>query len=171
MARARLACGDPRHRLPGDRTARRVAGTYDERLAERTGAGVGGLLNATFGNAAEMIIALTALRRGLLDVVKASSTGAIIGNLLLLLGVALLAGGLRHPIQTFNAAAARSQATMLVDRADQDLAHPGHQRGDDCEHGPRHLATLEFVSPLCSPAPSSRRHRWTSFSRPPKCWP
>jgi len=89
-------------------------GRTTERLAERTGAGVGGLLNATFGNAAEMIIALTALRRGLVGVVKASVTGAIIGNLLLVLGVALLAGGLRHPTQTFNAAAARSQATMLL---------------------------------------------------------
>ena len=89
-------------------------GRATERLAERTGAGVGGLLNATFGNAAEMIIALTALRRGLVGVVKASITGAIIGNLLLVLGVALLAGGLRYPTQTFNAAAARSQATMLL---------------------------------------------------------
>jgi Ca2+:H+ antiporter len=89
-------------------------GRTTERLAERTGAGLGGLLNATFGNAAEMIIAITALRRGLVGVVKASITGAIIGNLLLVLGVALLAGGLRHPTQTFNAAAARSQATMLL---------------------------------------------------------
>jgi Ca2+:H+ antiporter len=89
-------------------------GKTTERLAEHTGAGVGGLLNATFGNAAEMIIALTALRRGLVGVVKASITGAIIGNLLLVLGAALLAGGLRYETQRFNAAAARSQATMLL---------------------------------------------------------
>lgn len=89
-------------------------GKTTERLAEKTGAAIGGLLNATFGNAAEMIIGLTALRSGLGGVVKASITGAVIGNLLLVLGAALLAGGLRHPIQTFNAAAARSQTTMLL---------------------------------------------------------
>jgi Ca2+:H+ antiporter len=61
-----------------------------------------------------MIIGLTALRSGLYDVVKASITGSIIGNLLLVLGAALLAGGLRHPTQTFNAAAARTRTTMLL---------------------------------------------------------
>ena len=89
-------------------------GRTTERLAEHTGAGVGGLLNATFGNAAEMIIALTALRSGLVGVVKASITGAIVGNLLLVLGAALFAGGVRHQTQHFNAAAARSHATMLL---------------------------------------------------------
>ncbi|MBV8055229.1 MAG: calcium/proton exchanger [Deltaproteobacteria bacterium] len=84
------------------------------RLAEKTGVAIGGLLNVTFGNAAEMIIGLTALRSGLGDVVKASITGAIIGNLLLVLGAALLTGGLRYPTQTFNAAAARSRTTMLL---------------------------------------------------------
>jgi Ca2+:H+ antiporter len=89
-------------------------GKTTERLAEKTGAAVGGLLNATFGNAAEMIIGFTALHSGLGDVVKASITGAVIGNLLLVLGAALLAGGLRHSTQTFNAAAARSRTTMLL---------------------------------------------------------
>jgi Ca2+:H+ antiporter len=89
-------------------------GKTTEWLAERTSAGVGGLLNATFGNAAEMIIGLAALRSGLGDVVKASITGSIIGNLLLVLGVAVLAGGLRHPHQFFNAVAARSRTTMLM---------------------------------------------------------
>lgn len=89
-------------------------GRATEHLVEHTGAGLGGLLNATFGNAAEMIIALSALRGGLLDVVKASITGAIIGNVLLVLGASLLLGGLRHPTQTFNAAAARSHSTMLL---------------------------------------------------------
>ena len=78
------------------------------------GEGVGGLLNATFGNAAELIIALAALRAGLHDVVKASIAGSIVGNILLVLGAAMLAGGLRRPEQQFNAAAARSQATMLT---------------------------------------------------------
>lgn len=61
-------------------------GHATEHLAERTGEGIGGLLNATFGNAAEMIIAIMALRRGLYDVVKASLTGSIIGNVLLVMG-------------------------------------------------------------------------------------
>src|ERR1700759_3330740 len=78
------------------------------------GEGVGGLLNATFGNAAELIIALAALRAGIYDVVKASIIGSIIGNILLVLGAAMLAGGLRHREQRFNAAGARAQATMLT---------------------------------------------------------
>lgn len=85
-----------------------------EHLAEKTGEGIGGLLNATFGNAAELIIALTALRAGLHDVVKASIAGSIIGNILLVLGAAMLAGGLRHSEQTYNAAGTRSQATLLT---------------------------------------------------------
>ncbi|MGH7950161.1 MAG: calcium/proton exchanger [Candidatus Binataceae bacterium] len=89
-------------------------GRATEHLAEKTGDGVGGLLNATFGNAAEMIIAAVALRRGLTEVVEASITGSIIGNILLVLGGALLAGGLRYPSQRFNLTAARSQATMLL---------------------------------------------------------
>jgi Ca2+:H+ antiporter len=89
-------------------------GRATEHLAERTGEGVGGLLNATFGNAAEMVIALMALRQGLLDVVKASITGSIIGNMLLVLGAALAAGGVRFPSQRFNVTAARSQATMAM---------------------------------------------------------
>jgi Ca2+:H+ antiporter len=89
-------------------------GRTTEQLAEKTGAAIGGLLNVTFSNAAEMIIGLTALRHGLGGVVKASNTGAVIGNLLLVLGAALLAGGLRHPIQTINASAARSRTTMLL---------------------------------------------------------
>lgn len=89
-------------------------GRATEQLASRLGEGVGGLLNATFGNAAELIIALAALRAGLHEVVKASLAGSIIGNVLLVLGAAMLAGGVRHREQTFNAAAARSQATMLT---------------------------------------------------------
>jgi Ca2+:H+ antiporter len=85
-----------------------------EQLADRSGEGVGGLLNATFGNAAELIIALAALRAGLYDVVKASIAGSIVGNILLVLGAAMLAGGMRHEEQHFNASGARSQATMLT---------------------------------------------------------
>ncbi len=89
-------------------------GRATEQLAERMGEGVGGLLNATFGNAAELIIALAALRAGLHDVVEASIAGSIVGNMLLVLGAAMLAGGLRHPEQHFNPAGARSEATMLT---------------------------------------------------------
>jgi Ca2+:H+ antiporter len=89
-------------------------GKATEHLAERTGEGVGGLLNATFGNAAELIIAFAALRAGLHDVVKASIAGSIIGNILLVLGASMLAGGIRHHEQKYNAAGARSQATMLT---------------------------------------------------------
>src|SRR5580704_19509666 len=86
-------------------------GRATEELAERLGEAIGGLLNATSGNAAELIIALTVLQAGLHDVVKASIAGSIIGNILLVLGAAMLAGGLRHPEQHFNPAGARSQST------------------------------------------------------------
>ncbi|HEY8153232.1 MAG TPA: calcium/proton exchanger [Myxococcota bacterium] len=90
-------------------------GRATEELAVHTGEGVGGLLNATFGNAAELIIAIAALRAGLDEVVKASLAGSIIGNILLVLGAAMFAGGLRNrPEQSFNAAGARSQATMMT---------------------------------------------------------
>jgi Ca2+:H+ antiporter len=89
-------------------------GRATEQIAEKTGEGVGGLLNATFGNAAELIIALVALQKGLYDVVKASLTGSIIGNVLLVLGASILAGGLKHKEQKFNAQAASSQSTLLT---------------------------------------------------------
>jgi|CXWL01.1.fsa_nt_gi Ca2+:H+ antiporter len=89
-------------------------GKATEHLAEHTGEGVGGLLNATFGNAAELIIALLALKEGLYDVVKASITGSIIGNILLVLGASFVAGGVRHKSQRFNVTGARSQATTLT---------------------------------------------------------
>lgn len=89
-------------------------GKATEHLAEKTGEGIGGLLNATFGNAAELIIAVMAIQAGLYDVVKASITGSIIGNILLVLGAALLAGGLKHKTLSFNASGARSLSTMLT---------------------------------------------------------
>jgi Ca2+:H+ antiporter len=89
-------------------------GRATEQIAERTGEGIGGLLNATFGNAAELIIAMAAMRAGLYDVVKASLAGSIIGNILLVLGAAMLAGGIGRDEQRYNSAAARSQATMLT---------------------------------------------------------
>lgn len=97
-------------------------GRATEHLAERVGAGIGGLLNATFGNAAELIIALLFLVDARMhpekieynyNVVKASLTGSIIGNIVLVLGASLLAGGLKHSVQRFNATAARTGSTML----------------------------------------------------------
>jgi len=85
-----------------------------EQIATRTGDAVGGLLNATFGNAPELIIAIVALRAGLLDLVRASIIGAILGNLLLALGVALLLGGLRHRDQVYNGDAARIYSSMML---------------------------------------------------------
>jgi Ca2+:H+ antiporter len=89
-------------------------GRATEHLAERTGEGIGGLLNATFGNAAELIIALLALQKGLIGVVKASITGSIIGNILLVLGMSCLAGGMKYSEQTFNRTAVRSSVTALI---------------------------------------------------------
>ena len=89
-------------------------GRATEHLAEKLGEGIGGLLNATFGNAAELIIALMALRAGLFEVVKASITGSIIGNILLVLGLSLLAGGLKFSHQKFNATAASLGSTMMT---------------------------------------------------------
>src|SRR5206468_7725117 len=88
-------------------------GRATEWMAEHLGAGIGGLLNATFGNAAELIIAIVGLKAGLHDVVKASITGSIIGNVLLVLGVTFVAGGLKYPILKFNRTAA-SLSTILL---------------------------------------------------------
>lgn len=91
-----------------------LMGKATEHLSEKLGAGLGGLLNASFGNAAELIIALMALRRGLYDVVKASITGSIIGNVLLVLGLSVLVGGLKFERQSFNRTAACMGATLLT---------------------------------------------------------
>jgi Ca2+:H+ antiporter len=85
-----------------------------EHLSTYTGDAIGGLLNATFGNAPELIIALVALKAGLLDMVRASLAGAILANLLLALGVAFLLGGLRFRTQTYNAGAARLYSSMML---------------------------------------------------------
>ena len=91
-----------------------LMGKSTEHLAERVGAGIGGLLNATFGNAAELIIAGVALHKGLHSVVKASITGSIIGNVLLVLGLSILAGGLKYPRQKFNRTTAGLNSTLLA---------------------------------------------------------
>ncbi|MYE34521.1 MAG: calcium/proton exchanger [Gemmatimonadales bacterium] len=91
-----------------------IMGKSTEMLAEHVGAGLGGLLNATFGNAAELIIAIFALRAGLHDLVKASLTGSIIGNILLIFGLSALLGGLKFRKQVFNRTAAKLGSTLLL---------------------------------------------------------
>jgi Ca2+:H+ antiporter len=85
-----------------------------EQIASRTGDAIGGLLNATFGNAPELIIAVVALKAGLFDMVRASLIGAILANLLLALGVAFLLGGLRYHNQEYNAGATRVYSSMML---------------------------------------------------------
>jgi Ca2+:H+ antiporter len=91
-----------------------LIGEATEALAVVTGPKIGGLLNATLGNAAELIITIVAIQAGLLDLVKASITGSIIGNLLLVMGASLLLGGLKNGTQTFQRGPAGTNATMLV---------------------------------------------------------
>jgi Ca2+:H+ antiporter len=88
-------------------------GRSTEALAGRMGEGVGGLLNATFGNAAELIIAAIALAKGLTGVVKASIAGSIIGNILLVLGLSIVSGGIKYKEQKFNKTGARTSAISL----------------------------------------------------------
>ena len=91
-----------------------LMGRATEELAARSGPGIGGLLNVTFGNAPELIIALFALGQGLHEVVKASIIGSIIGNVLLVLGASMLAGGLGRERQTFSRTGASVQSSMLL---------------------------------------------------------
>jgi Ca2+:H+ antiporter len=91
-----------------------LMGRATEELAARSGPGIGGLLNVTFGNAPELIIAFFALNEGLQEVVKASLIGSILGNVLLVMGAAMLVGGLGRERQRFNATAANVQSLMLL---------------------------------------------------------
>jgi Ca2+:H+ antiporter len=91
-----------------------LMGRATETVARRLGEGIGGLLNATFGNAAELIISLMALRAGLHNVVKASITGSIIGNILLVFGLSIVVAGVKSERLTFNRTAATMGATLLT---------------------------------------------------------
>jgi Ca2+:H+ antiporter len=91
-----------------------LMGEATEVLAERTGPRVGGLLNATSGNAAELIITIFAIRAGLLELVKASIIGSILGNLLLVLGMSILAGGLVNGLQKFDRSHVGLDATLTI---------------------------------------------------------
>jgi Ca2+:H+ antiporter len=91
-----------------------IVGVATEQLAESSGPKVGGVLNATFGNAAELIITIFAIRAGQLEVATASITGSILGNTLLVLGASFLVGGLKNGIQTFDQRIAGMNASMLA---------------------------------------------------------
>jgi Ca2+:H+ antiporter len=89
-------------------------GAATEIVAHYTGPKIGGLLNATLGNAAELIITLVAIKSGLIELVKASITGSILGNLLLVLGFAMIVGGLRHGVQNFDRRQSSNHAILLT---------------------------------------------------------
>lgn len=89
-------------------------GEATEALADYTGPRIGGLLNATLGNTAELIITIVAIRAGLLELVKASITGSILGNLLLVMGLSMVLGGIRHGLQTFDSRQATRNAILLI---------------------------------------------------------
>lgn len=130
-----------------------LMGMATEELSKRLGSTWGGLLNATFGNATELIIGLFALSQGLIDLVQASIVGSIIGNILLVLGASILAGGLKHKMQTFNQELAESQAINLL-LAALSLALPAifaenyHRPKFAVHHPTGHFTAVEFLS-LC----------------------
>jgi Ca2+:H+ antiporter len=146
-----------------------------EELAARAGPGIGGLLNVTFGNAPELIIAFFALEKGLQEVVKASLVGSVIGNSLLVLGASMLAGGIGRVKQTFNRTAAHTQAGMLLLAAAAlvlpavfQLIHGGslpnvselsHNYGSDVEKLSLFVAVILILSYVAGLWFSLRTHR------------
>lgn len=121
-----------------------LLGLATEKLADHFGVGVGGLLNATFGNAAELIISVIALRAGMHDLVKASITGSIIGNILFVGGLSALLGGLKYHTQTFNRTAASMGATLLLLSA-VGLVVPAIFHGLVSEAGAQRELSLEIA--------------------------
>jgi Ca2+:H+ antiporter len=146
-----------------------------EQLAARAGPGIGGLLNVTFGNAPELIIAFFALLEGLQEVVKASLVGSVLGNSLLVLGASMLAGGWKRERQTFNRTAAHTQAGMLLLAAGTlilpaifQLIHGGglpqvseerHHFGSDSEHLSIGVAVVLILTYIAGLWFSLRTHR------------
>jgi len=127
-----------------------LIGEATEELANRSGPTLGGFLNATFGNAAELIIAIVALRAHHVEIVKASITGSIIGNLLLVFGASCLAGGLKHGTQRFSRTAAGS-ATVMLALAVAALVMPAT------------VDLVAFGSLTAEPAVVYRLSTWTSY--------
>jgi Ca2+:H+ antiporter len=115
-----------------------------EAIAERTGPAVGGLLNSTFGNLPELIIAVVALRAGMVEMVRAALVGALLANLLLGLGLAFLLGGFRYHVQEYNPLAARSYASMMLLAVISMAVPSGFHRFFGAEQGFRHTAVLDM---------------------------
>ena len=120
-----------------------LMGEATEHLTHHTGPGVGGLLNASFGNAAELIIAFMALRAGELEIVKASLTGSIIGNILMVLGLAMLLGGWKHKELRFNRLAAESGSSMMI-LAVVALVIPAIYAQVTHHKEPQHIESISF---------------------------
>jgi Ca2+:H+ antiporter len=152
-----------------------LMGRSSEELAARTGPGIGGLLNVTFGNFPELVIAFFALREGLQEVVKASLIGSILGNILLVMGLAMFVGGLKRKNQKFSAAGAQAQASMLLLAAVAlvmptifQLVHGGSlprvgedavNFGTDLEHMSFAVAIILLISYVCGLLFSLRTHQ------------
>ncbi len=113
-----------------------------EEIAARTGPAIGGLLNATFGNLPELIIALVALRAGLLEMVRASLIGALLANLLLAMGIAFLLGGRHRHVQEYNPAAARTYGSIML-LAALSMIGPASFHRFLSETAPRHAQALD----------------------------
>jgi Ca2+:H+ antiporter len=120
-----------------------LMGEATEHLTHHTGPGVGGLLNASFGNAAELIIAFMALRAGELEIVKASLTGSIIGNILMVLGLSMLLGGWKHKELRFNRMAAESGSSMMI-LAVVALVIPAIYAQVTHHREPQHIESISF---------------------------
>jgi Ca2+:H+ antiporter len=120
-----------------------VMGEATEHLTHRTGPGIGGLLNASFGNAAELIIAFMALRAGETEIVKASLTGSIIGNILMVLGLAMLLGGWKHKELRFSRMAAESGSSMMI-LAVVALVIPAIYAQVTHHREPQHIESISF---------------------------
>ena len=139
-----------------------LMGRATEELAARSGPGIGGLLNVTFGNAPELIIAFFALNKGLHEVVKASLVGSIMGNILLVLGAAMLVGGWGRDRQRFDRTAASAQSSMLL-LATAALVMPAifelvdGQRPAAARRRARRLR-LDRRAPLARGGPGAARH-------------
>jgi Ca2+:H+ antiporter len=118
-----------------------VEGT--EKIAVHTGPAIGGLLNATFGNLPELIIAVVALRAGLGDMVRASLIGALLANLLLGLGLTFFLGGLRHHVQSFNPVGARTYASVMLLAAISMAIPSSFHRFFGAEQGLLHESVLD----------------------------
>ncbi|MDZ4675301.1 MAG: calcium/proton exchanger [Gemmatimonadota bacterium] len=140
-------------------------GEATEHLAARTGPTLGGLLNATFGNAAELIIAIVALRAGMIELVKASIAGSILGNLLLILGLSLLAGGINRPVLRFNRTSVGMSAAMLalavVGLVFPALLHQLHPRPEELNafRMSEAAAVILGITYLCSLLFSLKTHK------------